>query len=115
MSGSGLWRRGGLRPAILAPLLLASTAMGQPRCDLPQPFPACGTTDVRVNKGESMTLPAGPYGVVRVRNGGTLVLSGGDYFLCGLHVSRNSVLFESPATINVTGEVKISNATFVGP
>lgn len=63
--------------AILATLSLGSTAFAQPQCALPQPFPPCGTNNLTVSKGEAMTLPAGTYGDVRVRNGGTLTLPGG--------------------------------------
>jgi hypothetical protein len=108
--------RGRLLPAIVAALSLSSAALAQPECTLPQPFPPCGSDSVTVKKRATMTLPAGTFGDVRVRNGGTLILQAGDYVLCSLHVSRRgSLLFESAATISVSGDVRFSNSTFVGP
>ncbi len=108
--------RGRLLPAIVAVLSLGSTALAQPECTLPQPLPPCGSDSVTVKKRATMTLPAGTFGDVRVRNGGTLILQAGDYVLCSLHVSRRgSLLFASAATIRVSGDVRFSNSTFIGP
>src|SRR5580765_1848804 len=93
-----------------------STAHAQ-GCSLP-PLPVpCEGSDVTVSKGGGTPLAPGTYGSVRVKNGGTLVLTGDAYVFCGdLHVARNGSLLASvPTSIQVGGNVMFANATVVGP
>ncbi|HEV7734055.1 MAG TPA: hypothetical protein VGR62_17925 [Candidatus Binatia bacterium] len=89
-------------------------------CGYPEEFPACNAgSPVLVGKGQTVTLPPGVYGDVKVEGGaggkGTLILSG-ITTICNLQVSREGkVLFDGPSTLNVTGVVTTSNAAEVGP
>jgi cysteine-rich repeat protein len=94
-----------------------STAHAQEGCSLP-PLPVpCEGSDVTVSKRGGTPLAPGTYGSVRVKNGGTLVLTGDAYVFCGdLHVARNGSLLASvPTSIQVGGNVMFANATVVGP
>src|SRR5262249_27013139 len=94
-----------------------STARAQEGCTLP-PLPVpCEGSDVTVSKRGATPLGPGTYGSVRVKNGGTLVLTGDAYVFCGdLHVARNGSLLASvPTSIHVGGNVMFANATVVGP
>jgi cysteine-rich repeat protein len=94
-----------------------SSAHAQEGCSLP-PLPVpCEGSDVTVSKRGETPLPPGMYGSVRVKNGGTLVLTGEAYVFCGdLHVARNGSLLASvPTSIEVGGNVMFANATDVGP
>src|SRR6185369_13610838 len=97
--------------AILSALAFVPRAHAQVACALPDPFPTCGGSDVTVARDATMTLAAGTYAAVRVRNGGALILRDGAYVFCSLHVSRNaSLLFGAATTIRVAGDVSFGNA-----
>jgi hypothetical protein len=86
-------------------------------CGFPDPFPECDPSDgVLVLKGAARTLPPETYGEVRVKNGGVLTLSGGDYVFCSLHLSRKAqVLALAPTRIMIAGDLVVSNATRLVP
>jgi hypothetical protein len=85
-------------------------------CDFPDPFPDCGGAGVVVLKGGGETLAPGPYGEVRVKNGATLILSGGDYAFCSLHISRGAhVLAFKPTRLSIQGDLVVSNSTRLAP
>jgi hypothetical protein len=86
-------------------------------CGFPEDFPEdCSGEPIDVLKRSHRTLAPGTYAAVRVRNGATLVLEGGTYTFCSLHVSRNGkLLFEAPSQVRVVGDVSFSNATRVAP
>jgi hypothetical protein len=91
-------------------------------CGFPSPFPACnpGAAGVLVPHGQTVSLPAGTYGAVKVEGGaggpGTLLLGAGPYTFCSLVVSRNGrVLFTAPGVLNVADTFTLSNASALGP
>ena len=91
-------------------------------CGFPTPFPACNPNapTVLVAHGQTLSLPAGVYGAVKVEGGaggpGTLLLGTGPYTFCSLVVSRNGrVLFTAPGVLNVADVFTTSNASAIGP
>ena len=58
------------------------------------PVPAfeCGGQDVRVKKGQSVTLPPGSYGAVELLNGADLTLAPGTYEFCSLRGGRRTTI-----------------------
>jgi len=96
-------------------------------CSFPSPFPACDPSrPVLVDHNQTIDLPLGPsgtpgiYGDLVVQGGGSgpavLKLAPGEYHFCSVRVGRNgSVLFRGPTTVDVTGQVRMSNATDIGP
>ena len=103
------------RTSCIVVALFASIALAQDEC-VHQTIPACSGPDVTLGKRASDTLPMGHYGTLRIRNGGTLVLDGGDYSFCEMRVSRRgALLFAAGARIEVAGNVAFSNGSRVGP
>jgi hypothetical protein len=85
-------------------------------CAFPDPFPHCGGAAVVVSKGGQETLPSGPYGLVRVMNGATLILSGGNYAFCSLHIARRArVLALKPTRLSIEGDLVVGNSTRLAP
>jgi hypothetical protein len=73
-------------------------------CGFPAPFPPCNHGNpVDVKQGESLALPPGTYGDVRVRDGATLTLGGGAYDVCSLAVAKHAVVTGGGTVINVDG------------
>lgn len=75
----------------------------QPLIDPLPPDPTCapGGAGVTVAKGESLTLPPGAYGRVRVLNGATLELAGGAYCFADVKLGRKAKITVA-APVDVT-------------
>jgi hypothetical protein len=99
-------------------------------CGFPTPFPICDpANEVLVYAGLDCVrgpdaalgngrcdLPPGTYGRVSLQTGGKLTLTGGAYVLCELAVSQSAeVIADGPATLDVTGDVRINNDASFGP
>jgi hypothetical protein len=76
----------------LAGLVSVSTTLAQVECPGSLPPRPCEGKDVTVAKRGSAALTPGVYRALRVKNGGTLVLGGGDYEFCSVKVARNGSL-----------------------
>jgi len=75
-----------------------------------------GGTPVEVLSRQSLTLPAGAYGAVRLRKAARLELTGGDYEFASLDVAQVAkVIVDGPAIINVQGNLRIGDASVFGP
>src|SRR6266849_3617645 len=82
----------------------------------PLPVFAPGIMPIDVPSGGKMVLAPGAYGTVRLARGAMLELPGGIYELASLDVARNAkVLVEGPATINIQGNLRIGDASVLGP
>jgi hypothetical protein len=92
-------------------------------CDYPVPFPNCDGTgslggDVLVGPGEVRRIEPNRYRTVSISRGvqpGRVILTGGDYFFCNLHMGRNAdLLFDSAAQVFVAGDLELGGMSFNG-
>ena len=78
-----------------------------------------GTPDnerVDVRSGQTATLDAGAYGLVRVRSRGTLILSGGTYDMSRFEIGHQArVLMARPTTVRIEGRFNMSDRSYFGP
>jgi hypothetical protein len=84
-----------------------TTPMSIPYLDMPA-FPTVtpGTTNKTVAKNQTMILGNGTYGKVEVKNGGTLILTGGLYQLRSLDLDQGArVLFRAPTQVRIKTEL----------
>jgi hypothetical protein len=76
-------------------------------CSLPNPFPSCSSNSMTVDAGTVTTLPADTYGDLTV-NGGTLMLTGGQYTFCNVNINAGSVVVAvAPSTLLVAGTFNV--------
>lgn len=99
-------------------------------CGFPTPFPTCDANaeviavagadcqrgpDAMPGNGRCDLAP-GTYGRVSVQTSAKLTLQGGGYVLCSLAVSQTAeVIADAQATLDVSGDVSISNDASFGP
>ena len=96
-------------------------------CGFPAPFPTCGATPLVVQAGKDCLpydttlnnnrcdLPPGTYGAVSLKDDAVVVLAGGTYVACSFIASKQTVVTATtPATIQVTGELTLSNGSKIG-
>src|SRR5262249_42681497 len=73
-------------------------------------------TAVYVGIGQTMTLPGGNYGALKIDKGGTLNLSGGTYCFASWKGIRGvDVIVNAPSTIIVTGTLRSGNGSLLAP
>lgn len=96
-------------------------------CGFPMPFPACGATpllvqaakdcapyDTKLGNGQC-DLPPGVYGAITIKDDAKLVLAGGTYVACSFIANKQTTVTATmPATIQVTGELQLSNGSVIG-
>lgn len=81
------------------------------------PFPAltftAGGKNITVGSKQSLTLPPGSYGEVKVLNGGKLTLASGQYYMSKFEMNSSAQLTvdvaAGPATINIVGNFKFGD------
>jgi hypothetical protein len=84
-------------------------------CPIPPATCAVGY-DVTVRVNETVNLPPGVYGRLRVLNDGRLNLTSGEYTFCDAQTGREAIIATNgPAVINVTGSLRISTASVLAP
>lgn len=77
---------------------------------------SAGTQTITVPARSTMTLPPGDYGRLRLRGRSTVVFTGGVYTFSEIKSGRVArLLFAAPATVNVTGRMRLGVANVVGP
>jgi hypothetical protein len=77
-------------------------------------FPPPNNGGFTVNSGTTRTAAPGSYSSVTVLNGGTLVLSAGDYFFQGLIINSASFLRVTPTTRIFVQNQLVYNAPIIG-
>jgi hypothetical protein len=84
-------------------------------CPIPPAVCAVGN-DVTVQVGETVNLPPGVYGRLRVLNDGRLNLASGEYTFCDAQTGREAIIATNGApTINVTGSLRVSSGSILAP
>jgi hypothetical protein len=82
----------------------------------PFQFAPAGASDVTVPIGDSAVLAPGSYRDVKVRQNGTLVLTGGVYDLRNLEVGLSAdLVFEAPSRVRIADKLEVTQNAFVGP
>ncbi|RMH20893.1 MAG: tandem-95 repeat protein [Acidobacteria bacterium] len=72
--------------------------------------------DLRVKKGDSLSLPAGDYGALRVEKGGTVLFEGGVYSFAEIDADKESrLLFEDRSQVRIAGTLRTKKEAVVGP
>jgi hypothetical protein len=75
-----------------------------------------GSTDYTLAQGESLTLPAGAYGEIKLKKNSVLTLTGGVYHLANLDVGDNSqVLVTAPTEVRVANRLQPGQGAVIGP
>ena len=99
-------------------------------CGFPTPFPTCNAAnevlamagldcvrgpDAKPGNARCDLAP-GTYGTISLQTGAKLTLTGGAYTLCALLISQSAeVIADAPATLDVSGDVRINNDASFGP
>lgn len=86
-------------------------------CNLPafQTAPA-GTQDIAPKQGETVTLRAGSYRDVVLKQKSTLILAGGEYNLRNLDIGQNvDVLFRAPSVVRIAERFALDQKSILGP
>jgi len=79
---------------------------------------AVGDVDIQVKGKEQLTLAPedGPFATIKVKNGATLVFSGGEYHIENLDVgSKATVVFEASTTLLIADKLSIASKSTFGP
>lgn len=85
-----------------------------PYCEIPAT--ACGSQDVTVPLGDTLELPPGTYGDLRVAREGTIRLQPGTYAFCDVKIGRAaSLVATGPVTIQTTGRFKAGAEATIAP
>jgi len=119
-----LLRGTGVSPLPWTPPILATDI--QTECGFPVPFPVCdASAPVTVTAGDTLSLPPGTYGEIKVKGGfdelgvptpGTLELTGGNYTFCGVKLGKfGEVRFQGPSTVHVATNLKMQANNYWGP
>lgn len=75
-----------------------------------------GTQDVELKQKATRTLAPGSYGKITVKEGGTLVLTGGVYHVDTLDIrGKTDILFRGPSQLRVKNEMDTDAGTYIGP
>lgn len=100
----------------MGPLAIIRGPTGPANLPLTNPFCpvttfTCGGPDVIVDSGSSVgPLPPGSYGNIIVKNGATLTLDPGTFYMCKMSIGRGGIVEpHGPVTLDVTGTVRIGN------
>lgn len=81
---------------------------------LPQVSP--GTTDYTVAQGQSLVLPAGAYGDIKLKKDSVLTLTGGIYHLADLELGDNSQMrVTAPAEVRIAHRLASGREAIIGP
>ncbi len=88
----------------------------EPFCPLPA-IASCNGNDVQVEPGfKAGPLAPGVYGRLWVLDGGSIMLSPGDFTFCDIKTGRGvKITTLGPARLDVTGSVKIGSGSQLGP
>ena len=75
-----------------------------------------GTGDIEVQSNQTLTLAAGSYRKITVKNKGTLVLTGGAYHVATLDIRQEAKLyFTGPTEVRVKNEMDTDSSAYIGP
>ncbi len=84
--------------------------------------PRPGAADVTVGASQTVTLPAGDYGLIQVAGTGTVVFTGGIYNVGAIQTGPGScavpcrtLSFSAPADVRVAERLDLGSDAFVGP
>ena len=81
---------------------------------LPEFLP--GDESIKVEKGESLSLPPGNYDKIKVKKQGTLIFEGGTYSVSSIKAEKEtSILFDDATEIIVQDKIKVGKNSFFGP
>ncbi|MBI4663993.1 MAG: HYR domain-containing protein [Verrucomicrobia bacterium] len=86
-------------------------------CDLPpfQTGPA-GTEEIAPKQGETVTLPAGSYRDIVLKQKSALILTGGEYNLRNLDIGQDvDVLFKAPSAVRIAERFALDQKSILGP
>ena len=86
--------------ATVSGTIQANTAVALPSLPSLPTFPAPAAAGFTVNSGVTLARPPGSYSVGTVINGGTLILSAGDYYFQSLTINSGSTL-RAPASARI--------------
>ena len=82
--------------------------------NLPEFIPA--DESIRVEKDQTLSLPAGNYDEIKVKKRGTLIFEGGTYSISSIKAEKEtSILFDAPTQLIVREKIKIDEKSFFGP
>ena len=77
-----------------------------------------GTVDILVRKRETVTLSPedGPFGTIRVKHKGSLILTGGEYHIGSMHLgTKVAVVVQAPTTMLIAGKFALGQHSYFGP
>lgn len=94
-----------------------TTPLNLPALTLPAlPSITPGTQDIELKNKQTLTLAPGSYGNITVKEGGTLILTGGVYHVNTLDIrGKTDILFRAPSQLRVKNEMDTDNGTYIGP
>lgn len=94
-----------------------NTPLTLPLLQLPAlPTITPGTQDIEVKQKETFTLSPGSYRKITVKQGGTLILTGGTYQVSTLDIRENTnILFKGKSEVRVKSEMDTDAKTYIGP
>jgi YD repeat-containing protein len=82
--------------------------------DVPAFLP--GTQNFDVPQNGSLSLDAGAYGLLKARNGSTIIFTGGVYDFSEWDVGENVRLhFQAPSEIRIAGRLSVDQGSYLGP
>lgn len=82
------------------------------------PFPEInpGSTDYTLDQGDTLELPAGAYGEIRLKNSAVLTLTGGVYHLANLSLGTKSQLrITAPTEVRIAERLEPGQKVTIGP
>jgi len=80
------------------------------------PLISAGTPPVQTKAFQTLTLPPGAYGALRMRQRSTLVLTGGEYTFASVKTGMfTRILFTAPTVVNVADSVLIGPYSLISP
>ncbi len=75
-----------------------------------------GDESIKVEKDESLSLPAGQYDEIALKKGATLIFEGGEYSVSSIKADKESnIVFDEESTLIVQGKIKMDKNSFFGP
>ncbi|MFQ6604316.1 MAG: immunoglobulin-like domain-containing protein, partial [Fidelibacterota bacterium] len=75
-----------------------------------------GNSNVTVQKNQTLTLPPGDYGRIKVKKNGKLHLTGGVYNVAKLELEKKAKLrFENAGEVRVADKLKVKENVYIGP